>query len=538
MGITQDVRGQFDALGKLTALKNLDGTETPVSGAGKVSSLPAVLHAGDSIAGYGVSAQTIAMSTSQFPFSNSAFSIDVASWGNGTASNGTLTFDKSARALTWAAPGESAGPAIGVSKAGVYVIPSSTATKTLTVICRPRLYSGSTEGAFTVTFNAGTELSRRNGKCAASWIHAKCGAAFDQFFLSNGGSTIADITESLSWQVQPGQYALIHMHQGTNDLSADRTLAQMQADTLAQIDLLKILTPIIVMDTISPRSTSMTAGRRAILHGYNAWLFSLRVPGLRISNTFTPLADPDSATADPLATLLEDGLHPAIRGAEATSEPGYLDISELLAIRGTQLGSSQADIYDATSNPQGNQLTGGGTFTGTGGNVAGAGMGGSLGDNWIISRESGADITAVCSKVARSDGLPGNAQRIVLANPGATSQIVLLQQLNAARPTAASGQTWRARGSLTPVALAGCEYISVSISPDSPGSGRMESQWGSGGSSSVMSGAKRKLTCEPFPHVVPAGATKLQLVLRVRLAAGGSATFDLWPGEWKLWRTA
>lgn len=498
------------------------------------------LHAGDSIAGFGDAYQDITRSTSDTAiFGNGAFSITAMSWANGTASSGTLTFNKAAQTLSWTAPGETAGPAVSVARAGIYTLPGATASKTLTIVCRPRAYSGSTEGTYTVTPTAGTEISRRSGKAAANWIHAKCAAGFDLTIQSNGGSRIADITESLSWQVTPGQFDKINVNDGTNDVAQGRTLAQMIADKTDQIALLRRLAPNIELNTITPRSSGMDAALRRILHGYNTWLTGLRITGVRVCNTYAVIVDPDSATGDPASTTTEDGLHLAIRGSEMIGEQGYLDTIDLFSVDSTTGMSAQDDTYDATSNPYGNQLVNGGTFTGSGGNVAGSGMSGTLGSGWIVERESGANITVVCSKVARPDGRPGFLQRLVVANTGGSAQTIILRQLSASQVTVAAGQKWKGQGAFTATGLAACESIAVAIIPDSPGSGRMESQFGSGTvAGSFLTGDKRKVVMEPYEHEVPSGATKLQLALRVRLAAtSGAATIDLPPGEWKLWRT-
>lgn len=504
-----------------------------VSGAGKLAR-PKIDFAGDSLTNYGSARQTIAMSTSVTPYGGTAFSIIGLSWANGSGTSGTLTFSKSAQTLRWAAPGEAAGAAVGVSRAGVYTISGVTATKTITIVCRPRLYSAATEGDFTVTTTASTEAGRRSGKAYPFWAHAKARAAFDVSTLGNGGSIISDITESIGWQVPAGYYNAIVLLAGTNDIAADRTLAQIKTDLAALIVAAKAKAPRVFILTLLPRSAGMSTARRQIMAAANKWIMSLVDPAVTPVNAFGRLLDPASATGDPLTGMLEDGLHTTIAGAEAVGDAVYQAIADAFTFDASPVVSSQADTYDATNNPQGNQLPAGGTFSGTGG-TAGTGVTGTIAASWSVTRDSGANITVVGSQIARSDGLPGLMQRLVISNPGAGVESVLIAPINAARPAIAVGQVWRTQGSALLSSMTGMESITLAIEPAGT-SGAYAASWGQNGiSGAALTGARNKLVMEPDPCEIVAGAV-LNIALRVRLAAGGACTLDLLPGEWALWR--
>lgn len=505
-----------------------------VSGAGNAkSSEPRILFIGDSITDYGSARETMTISTSVTPYGNNAFSIISLSWANGSGNSGTLFFDKAAQTLRWTASGDSAGAPVDVSRAGVYTISSGTSAKTITIVCRPRGYSGSTDGALTVTTTAQTELSRRSGKTYGYWAHAKAGCGFDISTLANGGSQIRDITESAAWQVSAGAYDAVVCLAGANDIPVDRTLAQIIADYSDLIPTLKAKAARVFMLTMLPRSSGMTAGRRQIMAAANKWLLSLRIQGVTVVNAFSRLVDPASATADQFSGALEDGLHPAIPGAEAVGEAVYLALADAFAFDQVSVASSQGDTYDAINNPQGNRLPAGGTFTGTAG-TAGAGASGTPPTGWTVARESGADLLVVISQVARTDGLPGNMLRLSITNPGATSQTMVMNP--SATTAVAAGQVWRTQCSVVPSALAGVQSIAVSIEPAAM-SGRFVASWGQNNfAGAVLAGAKRKQVMEPWPLEMPAGAALANVYLRVTLAAGGSATLDLLPGEWTFWR--
>ena len=284
-----------------------DGALLGATGANAKLAKPRILFVGDSITDYGSAYQNMTITTSVTPYGGTAFSIISLSWANGSGTSGTLTFNKAAQTLLWTAPSDTAGPAVDVSLAGVYTLPSGTPSKTITVVCRPRNYSASTEGNLTVTTTAQTEVSRRSGKTYAYWAHAKAGAAFDIATLANGGSQIRDVTESAAWQIQPGDYDAIVCLVGTNDIASDRTLTQITDDYASLVSVLKTKTQRVFLLTMLPRSSGMTTARRQIMAGANKWILSLSNYGVTPVNAFLYLADHPSPTAEQITRESEAG---------------------------------------------------------------------------------------------------------------------------------------------------------------------------------------------------------------------------------------
>ena len=495
---------------------------------------PRILFIGDSITDYGSYYQSITISTSVTPYGGGAFSIMSISWACGSGNTGTLFFNKVAQTLRWTASGDTPGAVTDVSLAGVYTLKSGTPTKTLTIVCRPRGYAASTDGAFSVTTTATTESSRRSGKTYAYWAHAKSCAGFEVQLLANAGSQIRDVTESAGWQIEADYYDAIFCLVGTNDIASDRTYAQITTDYTNLLNVLKTKTKRVHLMTILSRSASMTATRRQILAASNKWIMSLFNYGVTPVNGYTRITDPASANGDPVAEALDvDGLHTAIPGAEAVGEAAYLSLADAFTFDPTPVASSQTDTYDVTNNPYGNRLPVGGTFSGTGG-TAGAGASGVLPTGWTVARSSGADLLIVGSQIARTDGFPGNMQRFVITNPGATSQSA---QINPTTLSAvAAGQVWKTQGACVIAAMSGCEQITLGIEPASMG-GAFISSWGANSiATKTMAGAKRKMVMEPWPLTIPTGAALATIYLRATLAAGGSITIDCLPGEWTFWR--
>ena len=94
------------------------------------------------------------------------------------------------------------------------------------------------------------------------------------------------------------------------------------------------------------------------------------------------------------------------------------------------------DLWDATYNPYGSLIPTAGynSFEGTGG-TPGTGVSGTIPANYTLNRDVGGAITAVGSKVARTDGVAGNWYQVDLANATASTspweRIRLYPQTNA-----------------------------------------------------------------------------------------------------------
>jgi hypothetical protein len=323
---------------------------------------------------------------------------------------------------------------------------------------------------------------------------------------------------------------------GTNNLPADASLASMQTDFTALLAAVRALTRDIIILPIHPRSTSMTAGRRLVMSGFNRWLYTnLASDGVRVVNTAITLSNPASATGDPVALRLEDGLHPAIPGSYAMSVPVTALLRSMFFFEDCPVISSAVDVFDATSNPLGNRLPSGGTFIGTGGTFNTGGSG-TLGDGWRIERNGAAsNITVVCSKVARTDGLPGDMQRLVFANAAAAREGA---QLRLITPMSVSpGEVWQARASFVASSMVGVESIELVLQPNSAGGENLASCGGGVVATFFLTGALPKMTFETYPLTIPAsGTTTLQFWLVVRTSAAGStgATIDCLPGEFEM----
>jgi len=125
------------------------------------------------------------------------------------------------------------------------------------------------------------------------------------------GARIAQITDQIATAVArnaaiPGAapYTLCVAHGGTNDIAQSRTLAQMQADRLAQIAAIEAAGMFPILVTIPPYNAA-NAGQQTVMDQYNAWLKTLGYP------VYDLFADANNGSGDLKAVWdVGDGVHP------------------------------------------------------------------------------------------------------------------------------------------------------------------------------------------------------------------------------------
>lgn len=516
----------------VTATANLTGGIEVSSGdvqLDAVRRVPNILFYGDSIPGYGNSEKTFGiMSSSITPFGGSAFSVAEVSWSSGSGS-GTLNFDKTAKTLNWSpAAGGGFGSPVNVALAGVYDVPGPVAGQFVRVICRPRYYAAATEGDFTVTVTANTERNRKSAKNIATWARVLQNNAFNAYILSNGGSTMADITEA-AHQIEshPVAFDEIIVIAGTNDLSSDPALSVLQADATALYSKLVKHSPLVRPVTLLPRTATMTAAKRQKLWAFNRWLLSeYSRDGVVPINASPYVLDVTSTNGDPITGTLEDGLHPATGGAYRLGKMIGAAIMSGRQSRPAFESTSIADAYHATNNPRGNVIAAFSGFTGTGGTV-GAGTTGPVPDGWTALRTNGTACAGVVTLAARPDGLPGNALKIVITNSTDMGQYALKL---AANISVTIGETYVGKHRVYVEASSGLEELTLFIDPNLAGQKRCECGSGAiGGVSIPLAGDY--LTLETPPITIDAAISTINLTLQPRLSSTGSATIWIMPGE-------
>jgi lysophospholipase L1-like esterase len=197
-----------------------------------------------------------------------------------------------------------------------------------------------------------------------------------------------------------------HVLAGTNDMLQDIPLATAKANLLGIWTDLRNAGIRVIAGTLPP-ATGLTTSRQAFLYDLNAWikLQGSVIPDLTVVDYHRTLADP--ATNGWYSNYaLADGLHTSRAGAAAMGK-ALADAINVLVPPRPRLLATTNDPFGLITNPM---LTG---------NVSGIATG------WTHSTLAGSAGTATGSKVARTDGLPGEMQQMVVASGQASAGFTL-----------------------------------------------------------------------------------------------------------------
>lgn len=274
---------------------------------------------------------------------------------------------------------------------------------------RPNTYASigdsiSAQGAPTSNSFSGLDSSRRSWQAWANVAlaqrlepvtsYAVSGKRIDQMLTEQ-------LPQVLASSPRPGYCTVLG---GTNDLTAGRTTEQIVTD------LQVILTGLIgvgirpIVGTILPR-TGLTSAQTGVQMQVNRWIKQVAPRlGAVVVDWSTSLANADGT---PKTNVLADGLHPTVYGASLMGQ-AFADAMRGLAPAVDRLPASNAEspLPNFLTNP---------LMLGTTGLVSTGGTG-SVADGWRVTGAAGAAYTATLSKVARTDGIPGEWQQAVIAS--------------------------------------------------------------------------------------------------------------------------
>jgi len=195
---------------------------------------------------------------------------------------------------------------------------------------------------------------------------------------------------------------------GTNDLTQGRTSAQIIASL---DDIYTALTDagiIVFAFTVPPSDTEYDATETTRLHAVNDWIKAQPRArnGVYVTDAHTILTAKAAPDGGPITGVLADEagvhIHPTSKGA-ALVGAGLAQIMAPLF--------PPVDVFPGPGNP--NNLGPGPFMVGTGGSK-GAGVTGNVATGWDASPIGACSVVA--SKVARTDGLPGEWQQFVVTS--------------------------------------------------------------------------------------------------------------------------
>jgi lysophospholipase L1-like esterase len=235
-----------------------------------------------------------------------------------------------------------------------------------------------------------------------------------------GGERTDQILARFATDVSAYNPGIVVLNGGTNDISqlvtasagtVTTTVATIKTNLTAAINLIIGIGARPLVVTLPPNS-AYSANQLLAWAQVNRWITSLptTVKGVTVCDWTPPVV----STAGAWATgMTYDNTHASSIGAARMSVPLAAALDKLLPAQDPL--PAYTDSMDLLTN---------GSMTGTGG-TAGTGITGSVAAGWLMLPSTGT-VTAVASKVVRTDNVPGEWQQIAISAVGASSNGVRL----------------------------------------------------------------------------------------------------------------
>ncbi len=291
-----------------------------------------------------------------------------------------------------------------------------------------------------VTATADSVYLRQRG--FMSWLQIRLGFPFTYNIgfdgtdkighdVSISGDGTANMASRFAADVIAKNPDIIIIEGGTNDITGGETAPTIIANVKSMIDAGVASGALVAIFTILPRSdindrvhglsdVNWSADGRKIHHAVNRWIrdYAHATNNVILLDPYARLLDPSSADGNASDAVSYDGLHPTPEGAYLMADVAVEALKDVVSPP-QRLNVSKTDIYDATHNVYGSILTNG-YFDGTGG-TASTGASGDIPDNFLLERFTGSVISASCSKVARTDDIPGEQFQMIVSCDGTGS---------------------------------------------------------------------------------------------------------------------
>lgn len=500
--------------------------------------LSSICFFGDSTTQYaiGVLGNQLAGSTQGFGASYNALWVD----NDCPSGAGTLTYNAGTKTLTWAPNGLGAGAAVDASGVGFLKVPGPSAGQAVYLVWfGNRAY---TSGTSTITaqvngFQGWSYSSRSHvvpAMAAVQWryrlaaLPAGCPPGMDGIYGLGGAGSQELLAAYPQWSQIRCDIAVLQV--GTNDISGGVTADQYVGYVKEMCErLFAAGTQLIVWCTILPRNADTAAQMRRKARAADLMRqYAIEKAGrVAIFDMASVVTNP--ANGQWRAGMSGDGIHYTAAGGTTA---GYAlgDYLATLNAASVLLPASYQDTYDALEHPNGNGVgvatAGMQLMQGTGG-TAGTGASGSIATGWTVQRQSGAAMTLTCSKVARTDGVPGDWQQIVLAGAAAneTGRIISSLSINAGLIV---GQQYTVEMEVRIVSSVSLNLLQGNLSCNGVTARNPEGWQGQGTDVNADVSAPRTIWIRiPPGWTMSAGATSYYPIVQFGTAAGGSATLQI-----------
>lgn len=350
--------------------------------------------------------------------------------------SGTLEFRAYDKAFRWAAPSDTAGEWVQVTRAGKVVLQSATVNKELAFILRSFARLPTTDQSLTMTCT-GSLYAKADWSGMQSQIMSLFRAGPTWYSLGAGGALTSECVELIDWYNQtisgPGVDVL---RLGTNDISNGTiTVADMITNATAVFNARIAVGRKLAICGEPARyqtgTTPMTAQQLANLIEYNKALKAYaeaRPDSCRYVDLYSVSRDSAYVDGRPAAGILADHVHDGQAGAIAfgTAIKTAIDSLGGCTVGAPPMAGDSSVVFNSGST----------WMIGTGGSI-GTGASGTAPTGIAAGRASGTDLTGVVSIVSPS-GRQGKQIQVDLTSTAAGNVFECNSNLPASSPTLAA----------------------------------------------------------------------------------------------------
>lgn len=295
---------------------------------------------------------------------------------------------------------------------------------------------------------------------------------------------------------------------GTNDIANGRTFNQITGNLTTLYNTAATSEKRVVGRTIPPR-TGATSPQKDLRAQVNAWLRGQAVtrPGFVLVDVETALMDP--TTNDFMAGYSYDGVHLSNSGAVAAGEAFFRALTKLVSPPPTLL---------AGSDPRNLLKNNGGSFPGSGAAVP---------TGWTANGWAAGAPTY--SKVARTDGIPGNWQQLVV--PSDSRGFLRSTVLQLSLSEFALGDTVRAvlefqadTMEVAPNVNSQAIYIGIEYYDGTTTTYRYDPEWYAAEQENMGNRSRSGVFATPW-FTIPSGGSVQTLAMTIQARCGGTYRF-------------
>lgn len=431
--------------------------------------------------------------------------------GNGTL---VLTYAGVQPFLSWAAPGDTLGPAIAVDD-GIFTLPSNNPDWALTIPVTSRWLSKVPR----TDILASNPAQRYWRRPIAAFPYVADAFTFGRFNwlppLGIGSNTSKDIGKRYHQAISSGADLIIDRSGGNDVVSGNMSIADSVAFREANWKQAVSEGITVIVMLLSARTSAVVSpAKNAIIVAANAAYRAAakKMFGVYCVDCYTPTVD--SVTGYAKAGMLSDGVH-WLSGASYEAGVRVASILNIISpddrvIRNVGAGA----YYDAVNNPGGNLLQPNqGAFAGTGGTP---GVGATVGTGIAagINVSATAPCVVTCNKVAATDGGP-EWQEYVISGASADGQYVKTFFGSAVLPAAGSRVGMSVE---VEVEGEGCNGVYMDAPITAPLSYLWDAHQMDGIAQGIRSGSKFLLSHEPI--IWPVGVTNITNRIFIQSKAG------------------